>query len=64
MILTFPAGRIYFAERTLASSKSEVIDALNRAIDLKDEGVMIKRPNSIYKPGVRTRYVPRNLHTS
>lgn len=46
-------GRIYYAESKLAENKADVIEALNNAIDMKDEGIMIKRPDSVYKPGGR-----------
>ena len=49
----FFSGRIYYAESKLAENKSDVIEALNNAIDMKDEGIMIKRPDSVYKPGGR-----------
>ena len=49
------SGRIHFADRHTASTKSEVIDALNKAIDVLDEGIVVKDPNSIYKPGARSK---------
>jgi DNA ligase-4 len=55
VIKTEIKGRIYMAERRLASSKSDVIDALNDAIDLRQEGIMVKDPNSVYKPGARSK---------
>lgn len=33
--------------------RQECIDALNDAIDSREEGIMIKDPESIYKPNVR-----------
>ena len=48
-------GRIRFADRFLASKKSDVIEALNNAIDVGEEGIMIKDPNSVYKPAARTK---------
>lgn len=48
-------GRICFADRFLASKKSDIIEALNNAIDAREEGIMIKDPTSVYKPGARTK---------
>lgn len=33
--------------------RQECIDALNDAIDSREEGIMVKDPESIYKPNVR-----------
>ncbi|XP_053419432.1 DNA ligase 4 isoform X2 [Nycticebus coucang] len=52
-ILTPIPGRIEIVQKTQAHSKNEVIDALNEAIDKREEGVMIKHPLSIYKPDKR-----------
>ena len=38
-----------------ATTKAEVIRSLNNAIDACDEGIMIKDPDSVYKPGSRTK---------
>ena len=51
--IVFITGRICFADRKLGSNKADVIKALNEAIDLRDEGIMIKRPDAPYKPGCR-----------
>ena len=48
-------GRIYFADRIEASKKKDVVDSLNKAIDACDEGIMIKDPDSVYKPGSRVK---------
>ena len=39
----------------MASTRLEVINSLNNAIDACDEGIMIKDPDSVYKPGARTK---------
>ncbi|XP_075419550.1 DNA ligase 4 [Tenrec ecaudatus] len=52
-ILTPIPGRIEIVQKTEAHSKKEVIDALNEAIDQREEGIMIKYPLSIYKPDKR-----------
>jgi len=48
-------GRIHFADRVMASTRLEVVNSLNNAIDACDEGIMIKDPDSVYKPGARTK---------
>ena len=49
------SGRIHFADRVMASTRLEVVNSLNNAIDACDEGIMIKDPDSVYKPGARTK---------
>ncbi|XP_008581572.1 PREDICTED: DNA ligase 4 isoform X2 [Galeopterus variegatus] len=51
--LTTIPGRIEIVQKTQAHTKNEVIDALNEAIDKREEGIMIKHPLSIYKPDKR-----------
>ncbi|XP_065052274.1 DNA ligase 4-like [Rhopilema esculentum] len=46
-------GRLQIIERKTASKKEEVINALNDAIDKREEGIVIKDPESIYKPSKR-----------
>ncbi|ELW47449.1 DNA ligase 4 [Tupaia chinensis] len=46
-------GRVEIVQKTQAHTKNEVIDALNEAIDKREEGIMIKHPLSIYKPDKR-----------
>ncbi|XP_059469628.1 DNA ligase 4 [Neocloeon triangulifer] len=36
--------------RWTVKNESEIRDSLNRAIDNRDEGIMLKDPNSVYKP--------------
>lgn len=46
-------GRIELVQKTQARTKNEVINALNEAIDKREEGIMVKHPFSIYKPDKR-----------
>lgn len=46
-------GRIEIVQKTQAHTQKEVVDALNEAIDKREEGIMIKHPLSIYKPDKR-----------
>lgn len=52
-IFTPIPGRIEIVQKTQAHTNKEVIDALNEAIDKREEGIMIKQPLSIYKPDKR-----------
>lgn len=52
-IFTPIPGRIEIVQKTQAHTKKEVVDALNEAIDKREEGIMIKYPLSIYKPDKR-----------
>lgn len=52
-IFTPIPGRIEIVQKTQAHTNKEVIDALNEAIDKREEGIMIKHPLSIYKPDKR-----------
>ncbi|KAM8975377.1 DNA ligase 4 [Pelodytes ibericus] len=52
-IFTPIQGRIHIAEKKEASTKKNVVDALNEAIDNREEGIMVKDPLSIYKPDKR-----------
>lgn len=47
-------GRIQLSHRMIVRSKSEVIEALNDAIDNREEGLVLKDPLSIYKPNARS----------
>jgi len=46
-------GRVEFSHRQVAASKAEVVAALNAAIDRREEGVVLKDPDSVYKPNAR-----------
>uniref|UniRef100_A0A8C5LLV9 DNA ligase n=1 Tax=Leptobrachium leishanense TaxID=445787 RepID=A0A8C5LLV9_9ANUR len=52
-IFTPVQGRIHIVEKKEASTKKNVVDALNEAIDNREEGIMVKDPMSIYKPDKR-----------
>lgn len=52
-VFTPVPGRIEIVQKTQAHTKKEVIDALNEAIDKREEGIMVKHPLSIYKPDKR-----------
>ncbi|XP_055965459.1 DNA ligase 4 [Sorex fumeus] len=52
-VLTPVPGRIEIVQKTQAHTKKEVIDALNEAIDKREEGIMVKNPFSVYKPDKR-----------
>lgn len=43
-----------FSQREMASSNQDVVDALNIAIDNRLEGIVVKDPDSVYKPSVRS----------
>merc|ERR1712126_435115 len=47
-------GRVHFSKRVSATSNKHIIDALNDAIDRREEGLVVKSPTSIYKPGARS----------
>ncbi|CAH1249356.1 LIG4 [Branchiostoma lanceolatum] len=46
-------GRLLLGDRKDARTKAEVIDALNEAIDRREEGLVIKYPGSKYAPDKR-----------
>ncbi|XP_071791788.1 DNA ligase 4-like [Asterias amurensis] len=46
-------GRLHIVERREANSKLDVVTALNDAIDSREEGIMIKNPNTAYRPDRR-----------
>ena len=52
-ILDLKEGVITFPIRNLVRTKTEVMDLLNKAIDQREEGIVIKNPDSIYKPNAR-----------
>ncbi|KAK3510421.1 hypothetical protein QTP70_005919 [Hemibagrus guttatus] len=52
-VFTPVKGRIQLVQNTEAKTKQEVINALNEAIDNREEGIMVKNPMSIYKPDKR-----------
>ncbi|CAG0887525.1 unnamed protein product [Cyprideis torosa] len=50
-------SRLEFTPRREMTSKKEVIAALNGAIDNEEEGLVLKNPNSIYKPNARKGWI-------
>lgn len=46
-------GRIHVIIKHQASTRKEVVDALNEAIDNREEGIVVKDPVSVYKPDKR-----------
>lgn len=52
-VFTPVKGRIQLVPKTEASTMQEVVNALNDAIDNREEGIMVKDPLSIYKPDKR-----------
>ena len=49
------SGRIHFAKRETATTTQAVVEALNNAIDRREEGIVIKHPLSVYKPNARSK---------
>ncbi|XP_042327134.1 DNA ligase 4 isoform X2 [Sceloporus undulatus] len=52
-IFTPIPGRIQVISKTQANTRKEVVDALNEAIDNREEGIVVKDPMSVYKPDKR-----------
>ncbi|KAK6325095.1 hypothetical protein J4Q44_G00044370 [Coregonus suidteri] len=52
-VFTPVKGRIHVVPKTEAKTMQEVVNALNEAIDNREEGIMVKDPSSIYKPDKR-----------
>ncbi|KAL3869402.1 hypothetical protein ACJMK2_042087 [Sinanodonta woodiana] len=46
-------GRITISQHKEAYSNQDCADALNEAIDNREEGIMLKNPESVYKPNTR-----------
>ncbi|XP_035224665.1 DNA ligase 4-like [Stegodyphus dumicola] len=46
-------NKIRYTEQKIFSKNAEVVDELNSAIDNRLEGIVIKNPESIYKPNMR-----------
>ena len=53
-VVTEIPGRIHFSERKTGSSSQDISTALFDAIDRREEGIVVKNPNSVYKPNART----------
>lgn len=52
-VFTPVKGRMHLVPKTDARTVQEVVDALNDAIDGREEGIMVKDPASVYKPDKR-----------
>ncbi|XP_019385218.1 PREDICTED: DNA ligase 4 isoform X2 [Crocodylus porosus] len=52
-LFTPVTGRMHIVHKTHGSTRKEVVDALNEAIDNREEGIMVKDPMSLYKPDKR-----------
>ena len=46
-------GRIVFVSREEKHYNQDVVNALNNAIDTRQEGIVVKDPDSVYKPDLR-----------
>ncbi|KAK8730552.1 hypothetical protein OTU49_008063, partial [Cherax quadricarinatus] len=46
-------GRVMFSTTTLVKSKEDVVKLLNEAIDNREEGLVLKDPDSVYRPASR-----------
>ena len=49
----FKESVLHFPNRKIVSTKAEVADLLNEAIDQREEGIVLKNPDSIYIPNER-----------
>lgn len=52
-VITPHEGRVIISPRTTVHSKEDVIKILNEAIDNREEGVVLKNPDSVYRPASR-----------
>ncbi|KAL1006226.1 hypothetical protein UPYG_G00069490 [Umbra pygmaea] len=52
-VFTPVKGRMHIVQKAEAKTMQEVVNALNEAIDNREEGIMVKDPLSIYKPDKR-----------
>ncbi|XP_072332377.1 DNA ligase 4 isoform X2 [Scyliorhinus torazame] len=52
-VFTSVPGRIQIVEKVEIKTKKDVADALNVAIDQREEGIMLKDPLGVYKPDKR-----------
>ena len=51
----FPQGRVHFAEASEGRTRGDVVNALNDAIDRRDEGIVLKDYDAVYKPNARAK---------
>ncbi|KAK8384182.1 hypothetical protein O3P69_009133 [Scylla paramamosain] len=52
-VVTPLEGRVLISATTKVRSREEVVAALNEAIDRREEGVVLKDPDSVYQPASR-----------
>ncbi|KAI9322804.1 ATP dependent DNA ligase domain-containing protein [Dichotomocladium elegans] len=52
-VVTEKPGALHILSRLEKSTKDDYIEALNNAISLRQEGIVLKNPGSIYEPGTR-----------
>ncbi|XP_042871458.1 DNA ligase 4-like [Penaeus japonicus] len=52
-VLTPKEGRVQFSTKVEVTTKEDVVRVLNEAIDNREEGVVLKNPDSIYCPASR-----------
>ena len=52
-IINLKGGRVELSKRVKATSTKDVVDALNEAIDRREEGLVVKDPDSAYRPAAR-----------
>ncbi|KAK7069753.1 DNA ligase (ATP) [Halocaridina rubra] len=52
-VVTPLEGRVHISTKTEVHSKEDVIKILNEAIDNREEGVVLKDPDSVYRPASR-----------
>ena len=45
--------RLRYVEQNIISTQDDVLDALNSAIENREEGIIVKHPDSVYKPDKR-----------
>lgn len=55
-VLVPKEGVILLSETQEATSKEEVLNALNESVDKEEEGIVVKLPSSVYKPGIRGNF--------
>ena len=46
-------GRLVMAERAVGTTVQDVVRALNTAVDRREEGLVLKDPGAVYRPGGR-----------
>ena len=55
LVLFFSQGRVHFAEASEGRTRGDVVNALNDAIDRRDEGIVLKDYDAVYKPNARAK---------